>query len=326
MREDRKDASVEVPYRKPEWLRLVYKSKAPPLPIDPMLRHRVPAGYQRLHDAIKATGQATVQGWNGNESYASRCKLPPDPPWKWPTVKDLNVPFIITDSNQYGEASLEEMHTWWSDNEVPIVGEWQFAVERWEEAREQVLLMLERDLVPAFVHRQDGELVLAEKAQDEAVEATDKKKRHIIRRKFWTQLILEMNNRSNLYQNISPGIASWISAGSGMRGVGFNFGATKTYGRAEVYIDRGNSDENKWVFDQLLEQRSVIENAFGGSLVWERLDQKSGCRIKAEEPGNIYDPDQCPSMIEFMVDAMSRMELAFRGPLDEINRKLRTKS
>jgi len=166
---------------------------------------------------------------------------------------------------------------------------------------------------------------LAEKARDEAVEATDQKKRHNIRRKFWAQLILEMNNRSDLYQNISPGTSSWLSAGSGTRGVGFNFGATKAYGRAEIYIDRGNFEENKWFFDQLFERKGVIENAFGGPLVWERLDQKRSCRIKAEESGNIYDPEQWPEMIAFMVDAMSRMESAFRAILDEISSKLRAK-
>jgi hypothetical protein len=41
--------------------------------------------------------------------------------------------------------------------------------------------------------------------------------------------------------------------------------------------------------------------------------------------GNIFDRDQWPVMIDFMTDAMMRMESALREPLAAINRKLRTR-
>jgi hypothetical protein len=40
---------------------------------------------------------------------------------------------------------------------------------------------------------------------------------------------------------------------------------------------------------------------------------------------NIFDRDQWPAMIDFMTDAMVKMESVFREPLAAINRKLRTK-
>jgi len=172
---------------------------------------------------------------------------------------------------------------------------------------------------------EDFMIGLAEKAQDEVTGASEEKNRHIVRRAFWTEVIAEMAKKSPLYRNISPGTASWIGAGSGVRGAGFNFAAGKAYGRAEVYIDRGDRDENKWIFDELFQQKEAIEQAFGQSLVWQRLEDKRACRIKSEMEGNIYERERWPEMIEFMTDAMVRVQKAFREPLDKINRELKAK-
>ncbi|MBO1928279.1 DUF4268 domain-containing protein [Thiomicrorhabdus sp. 6S2-11] len=115
--------------------------------------------------------------------------------------------------------------------------------------------------IEQIIPTQDAEdymIGMAEKARDDIDSQTQLKNRHIVRKEFWTQLIQTMNNtQSNLYQNISPGVANWIGAGSGVRGVGFNFAAAKHYGRAELYIDRGNKKENEFIFDQLFSQKEL---------------------------------------------------------------------
>jgi hypothetical protein len=84
---------------------------------------------------------------------------------------------------------------------------------------------------------------IADKALDEIEGVTEEKHRHKVRREFWAEVLRSMASKSSLYQNISPGPQGWIGAGSGVRGVGLNFGAGKSYGRAELYIDRGERDE-----------------------------------------------------------------------------------
>jgi hypothetical protein len=71
-------------------------------------------------------------------------------------------------------------------------------------------------------------------------------------------------------------------------------------------------------------QKDAIQAPFGGGLIWEPLEGKRACRIKSEMAGNIFDRDQWPAMIDFMIGAMVRMENAFKEPLAAINRKLRT--
>ena len=172
---------------------------------------------------------------------------------------------------------------------------------------------------------EDYTIGLAEKAQDEVAGANQEKKRHSIRRQFWSKLLSIMNNKGNLYQNISAGTAAWIGAGSGVRGVGLNFCAGRAYGRAELYIDRGNKEENEFIFDWFLNRKDKIEAVFQGELVWERLGDKRACRVKSEIDGNIYEPEQWPEMIEFMTEAMVNLEKAFKEPLKQINKELKSR-
>jgi Domain of unknown function (DUF4268) len=172
---------------------------------------------------------------------------------------------------------------------------------------------------------EDFMIGIAEKSLDEVEVATEEKNRHRVWREFWTEIIRAMSGKTSLYQNISPSSQGWISPGSGVRGVGFNLVASRTYGRAQVYIDRGDGEENTFIYNQLHAQKEAIQAAFGGDLIWEPLEGKRACRIKSEVAGNIFDRDQWPAMIDFMTDAMVRMENAFREPLGPINRKLRNR-
>ena len=166
---------------------------------------------------------------------------------------------------------------------------------------------------------------IADKSLDEVEGAAEEKNRHRVRREFWTEVLRAMAGKTALFQNISPGVQGWISAGSGVRGVAFNFAAGRAYGRAEVYIDRGDGEENTFIYDQLHAQKEAIQATFGGELAWEPLEGKRACRIKSEMAGNIFDHDQWPALIDFMTDAMVKMENAFREPLAGINPKLRSR-
>lgn len=159
---------------------------------------------------------------------------------------------------------------------------------------------------------------LAGKAIEEIEDAEAEQRRHRIRREFWVKVLDAMAERSDLYRNISAGTQSWISAGTGVRGVPLNFVATKNHARAELYVDRGDQNENKRIFDALFSQRQAIETDFGGELIWERLDDKRACRVKAEAEGNIYERERWEEMIEYMTDAMVRLERAIKARLRQV--------
>lgn len=75
------------------------------------------------------------------------------------------------------------------------------------------------------------------------------------------------------------GYDSWKSFPTGVSGllylVAFRSGNRFS---CELYIDTGNKDENKVIFDKLFKQKEEIEVKLG-ELSWERLDNKRACRI-----------------------------------------------
>lgn len=78
------------------------------------------------------------------------------------------------------------------------------------------------------------------------------------------------------------------------------------------------------MFEQLYHRSQEIEQRFGGSLTWQRLENKRACRIKYEDTAiNVFDRKCWPEAVAFLVDGMKRMEYALRPPLEEVSHKLK---
>ena len=169
---------------------------------------------------------------------------------------------------------------------------------------------------------EDFMIGLAAKAQDEVENVEAEKARHETRREFWATLLPVMNEKSSLFRSISPGVKNWLGIGSGSRGVSFNFVVKRDAARVDAYIDTGNGDLNQVLFDELHLKANEIEQQFGGPLIWERLEGKRACRIKAEQDGNIFDRDRWPAMIDYMVDAMVRLDRTFRPRIADLSSRM----
>ena len=184
-------------------------------------------------------------------------------------------------------------------------------------------LLLNFDQIIPVKDAEDLIISMAKKTKEEISTQSVMKTRHIIRKEFWGKLLPVMNEKITLFRNISPGVYHWTGAGSGVRGLGFNFVISKSYGRAELYVDRGTQEENKSIFDFLLTQKEEIETSFGSALVWQKLEDKRASRIKCEMEANVFNKDEWEKMIEFMTDAMARLEKAFKKPLQRVDKKLK---
>ncbi len=156
--------------------------------------------------------------------------------------------------------------------------------------------------------------------EKEQVGRKKRAERYDVRLKFWEGLVAIARSRKTRHANIKPGVANWISATSGIRGLGLNYVIVQEYGIAELYIDRGEVTENKRIFDQLLARKDEIEKAFGGTLSWERLDTKRACRIKhVIERGGYRSPEsQWPEIQAEMVDTMMKLEVALKPALESL--------
>ena len=158
---------------------------------------------------------------------------------------------------------------------------------------------------------------MAEKVQNDIQVQAKVQNRHTVRIDFWKNLLEKINLKSNLFQNISPSKNNWIGTSSGVRGVAYNFVVSGQYARVEIYINRGNKEENKQVFDYLFAKKDEIETEFSNPLTWERLDDKKASRIKYETQGNVFDKSEWEKMSSFMIDAMIKLEKTFKKAYDK---------
>ena len=103
---------------------------------------------------------------------------------------------------------------------------------------------------------------------------------------------------------------NWYSFSSGVSGL--TYGANFSQGgkaRAELYIDLGDQEKNKYVFDQLSNIKSELENSLGEKLRWERLDNKRASRLALYTDSSIEDSDsELEKTKEWHIDQLLKLK------------------
>ncbi len=135
---------------------------------------------------------------------------------------------------------------------------------------------------------------------------------------FFSGLLQELIRVAQFHvRQVSPDGFNWIvvagipEAGPHIGIVGFSFARYGRF-RAECYIDTGNKERNKQIFDTLYLRRNEIQSELEdvrGLLEWERIDEKRGSRIALYHEGEITDkPEQLKQLQMWAVNAMNRFQ------------------
>ncbi len=164
----------------------------------------------------------------------------------------------------------------------------------------------------------DYQIQLREK---EHIERINRAERYDLRYKFWQGLISLAQAKRTRHANITPGSYGYIGASAGINGLKLNYTITKTTAVVELYIDCGVAERNNQIFDKLYANRESVENSFGDSISWDRLDHRQACRIKYQmSEGGYRSPEQEWTKIQSsMVDVMSRFESALKPSLESLD-------
>lgn len=96
---------------------------------------------------------------------------------------------------------------------------------------------------------------------------------------FWPRVLDKLRNVPGLTSRRDSTTASWIAFSSGIRGVGRNLSFSKQGARVELYLDRGDKELNKSLFEFLQGRREQLEAAMGEQFAWERLNESRASRI-----------------------------------------------
>lgn len=136
---------------------------------------------------------------------------------------------------------------------------------------------------------------------------------------FWTRAIPTFSKYTGLYQNVSPSKDNWISGASGYGGIGFNCVITKQSARVELYISKGNQEENKRIYDALLAQKSKIEESYGEKLTWDRLDDRIASRVSHSlNDVSLLDEGDWNKMIDFLGVHIHKLQETFSQVLKTV--------
>ena len=140
------------------------------------------------------------------------------------------------------------------------------------------------------------------------------KEKHILCRRFWTQLLERAGDRTTLHANSSP--THWAEISTTVKsGLFFRYSIRRHGSAVGLYINRGKDadSENNEIFDTLVKAKEDIEEAFGESLEWERLEDQRSWRIdKWLSLGGYRDGEKWSEIQDAMIDGMIRLEAALR--------------
>lgn len=180
----------------------------------------------------------------------------------------------------------------------------------------EILLNFEQIIPPP--EAEDYMIGISEKEAEATVSERTEKRRHQLRREFWTQCF-ESLRQSNvrLYDNISPHADHWSYAGSGVSGCPYELIFGKSEARVGLNIARSDRDENKRLFDRLQAESDAIDARFGDALVWKRLDAKKSSRVEFAADFDGFDKDAWPEIIGWMIEHIGRLEKAIGPRLKE---------
>ena len=172
-----------------------------------------------------------------------------------------------------------------------------------------------------------GQDAIPSQAEPDSPGSSPEPERYGLRLKFWQGLLSRAKAKNTRHANIAiSGEYNFIGAGSGLRGLPFNYVIRQDEVTVEVYIDRGpgKAEENKRMFDSLHKHKNEIEQAIGGELAWQRLEGKQACRIGHTITVGGYRSDEStwPEIHDAMIDAMMRLEKAITPYLEKLKTEL----
>lgn len=112
---------------------------------------------------------------------------------------------------------------------------------------------------------------------------------------FWSNFLPELKDKVDFKMKTpDPDGTNWVGLvsipenGSQQALLGLTFALNQKF-RIELYIDTGNKDTNKKIFDALLSNKDAIEKIVGAPLGWERMDNRRASRIALYQNGSITD-------------------------------------
>ena len=164
-------------------------------------------------------------------------------------------------------------------------------------------------------------------ANKEVAEQSDEgevKLRHKLRIEFWTQALDALHKSPcRMFDNVNPSSRHKSSTGSGVSAIWYELVFGYNEARVQIYCDKRDETSNKFIFDHLKNQEESIQEKFGDEeLIWNRMEGLKGAQVQCVKEFDGQDKDNWPAMTAWMVDRITKLELATRDSIAAAGRLL----
>ncbi len=173
-------------------------------------------------------------------------------------------------------------------------------------------IMMEFDQIIPIEDTEELQIKIANKEQEESVDSESTMVRYNNRQKFWGEFI-EYNKKHNGMFSASTAVTdNWLGKSvPSIRGGNICVIINKDNCRVELYINTGEKDKNKEIFDKLITHRETIDTQFNG-IEWQRMDDKVTCRVRLDMPSVSYlNTEDNVKICEFFVSTSNKMMEVF---------------
>lgn len=130
---------------------------------------------------------------------------------------------------------------------------------------------------------------------------------------FLVELHAKALTKTQLHAKSTVGKKRYFGISAGKKGMAYGYNVLMDQGRVDLYINNKDKDSNKEEFQALYQHKTEIEELFGGPLEWQLMANRKASRIRyTVTKYGVQDTDHWNEFQDLLIDAMIRLEMAFR--------------
>ena len=180
-----------------------------------------------------------------------------------------------------------------------------------------------RQIIPT-PEQADYMIGMAEKDSEETSIQRTKTRSEKLRYEFWIKTLEQLAPLYPRFENVSPSNENYLNCGTGVSNCVYSLFFLNAEARVELRLERSDAAENKWIFDQLEQEKREIEDRFGAELIWQRQPERKTSRILYSHPFDGLNTENWPEIVDWLCQHIVKLDKALSEPLDRLNQELKS--
>jgi hypothetical protein len=136
---------------------------------------------------------------------------------------------------------------------------------------------------------------------------------------FWGEFRERAKTLGSRFASGQAHHGQWLRSTAGTRGLSYHVAIRRFNTHLELYIDKASREENVQVLEELREHQGEIEEAFGGALEWDIVQNRRATRVECDlDTGGYEDVDALGDVADELLDGFARFEKAVQPYIEPV--------